>query len=108
VSRVLFAGGGTGGHLYPALALADALRGERADVEVHFTGALRGVEAHVLPQRGEPHTLLPLLPVFRSRLWRNWRLVPAMVRSFAGLVRLFRGFRPGLVVGTGGYASGPA
>lgn len=108
MTRVLFAGGGTGGHLYPALALAEAVRAERPDAQVHFAGARRGVEARVLPQRGEAHTLLPLLPIFRSRRWRNWRLAPSMARSFAALVRLFRTFRPSLVVGTGGYASGPA
>lgn len=108
MSRVLFAGGGTGGHLYPALALAEAVRAERADVTVHFVGAQRGVEARVLPQRGEPHTLLPLLPIFRDRVWRNWRLPLSMTASFARLARLFAAFRPALVVGTGGYASGPA
>ncbi len=108
MSRVLFAGGGTGGHLYPALALADAVRAERPGTEVHFAGALRGVEARVLPQRGEPHTLLPLLPLFRDRVWRNWRLAPSLVRSVSALAGLFGAFRPALVVGTGGYASGPA
>jgi UDP-N-acetylglucosamine--N-acetylmuramyl-(pentapeptide) pyrophosphoryl-undecaprenol N-acetylglucosamine transferase len=66
------------------------------------------VEARVLPQRGEPHTLLPLLPLFRSRPWRNLLLGPSMARSLAALVRLFGRFRPSFVVGTGGYASGPA
>lgn len=108
MSRVLFAGGGTGGHLYPALALAEAVRAERPDTEVHFVGAQRGVEARVLPQRGEPHTLLPLLPLFRSKPWRNVLLGPSMTRSFLALRRVFGRFRPGLVVGTGGYASGPA
>lgn len=108
MSGVLFAGGGTGGHLYPALAIADALRAERPGLTVHFVGARRGVEAHVLPRRGEPHTLLPFEPIRRDRVWRNWKLVPAMTQSFLGLARLFRALRPRLVVGTGGYASGPA
>lgn len=108
MSRFLFAGGGTGGHLYPALALADAVRAERPDVEVHFVGARRGVEARVLPEKGVAHTLLPLEPIRRDRIWQNWRLLPTLARSGAGLNRLFRTFRPRLVVGTGGYASGPA
>ncbi|HEX6937775.1 MAG TPA: undecaprenyldiphospho-muramoylpentapeptide beta-N-acetylglucosaminyltransferase [Longimicrobiales bacterium] len=107
-TRILFAGGGTGGHLYPALALAAAMREQRPDVEVHFIGARRGVEARVLPAAGEPHTLLPLEPIRRDRVWRNWRLVPSVARSAAGLNRVFRTLRPRLVVGTGGYASGPA
>ncbi|HEX7119108.1 MAG TPA: undecaprenyldiphospho-muramoylpentapeptide beta-N-acetylglucosaminyltransferase [Longimicrobiales bacterium] len=108
MTRVLFAGGGTGGHLYPALALAAAMRAARPDVEAHFVGARRGIEARVLPAAGEAHTLLPLEPIRRDRIWRNWRLLPSMGRSAAGLGRLFRTLRPCLVVGTGGYASGPA
>ena len=105
---VLFAGGGTGGHLYPALALAAAMKEVHPEVEAHFVGARRGVEARVFPAQGVSHTLLPFEPIRRDRVWRNWRLVPAMVKSAVGLMRLFRTFRPRLVVGTGGYASGPA
>lgn len=106
--RVLFAGGGTGGHLYPALALAEAFQRRDPAAEVFFVGAERGVEARVLPERGVPHRLLPFEPIRRSRPWENWKLVVGLGRSFAGLSGLFREFRPDLVVGTGGYASGPA
>jgi UDP-N-acetylglucosamine--N-acetylmuramyl-(pentapeptide) pyrophosphoryl-undecaprenol N-acetylglucosamine transferase len=108
MTRVILAGGGTGGHLYPALALGEAIRAQRPDVEVHFVGAKRGVEARVLPQLNVPHTLLPLQPIQRDRIWRNWRLAPALAGTMAGLGRLFVQLRPALVVGTGGYASGPA
>jgi UDP-N-acetylglucosamine--N-acetylmuramyl-(pentapeptide) pyrophosphoryl-undecaprenol N-acetylglucosamine transferase len=106
--RVLFAGGGTGGHLYPALALARAMRDLAPDLEVHFVGARRGVEARVLPQRGLPHTLLPIEPFHRRQLLRNWRVPPSIVMSTFGIASVFRRFRPRLVVGTGGYASAPA
>jgi UDP-N-acetylglucosamine--N-acetylmuramyl-(pentapeptide) pyrophosphoryl-undecaprenol N-acetylglucosamine transferase len=106
--RVLFAGGGTGGHLYPALALADAFRRRDPSTEVFFVGATRGVESRVLPERGLPHELLPFEPLRRERPWRNWVLVPALIRSVIGLSRVYRRFKPDLVVGTGGYASGPA
>jgi UDP-N-acetylglucosamine--N-acetylmuramyl-(pentapeptide) pyrophosphoryl-undecaprenol N-acetylglucosamine transferase len=108
MSRVLFAGGGTGGHLYPALALAVALRELRPQTQVHFVGARRGVEARVLPEQGVEHTLLPFEPLRRDRVWQNWRLLPAGASSVLGLARLFLRLRPALVVGTGGYASGPA
>jgi UDP-N-acetylglucosamine--N-acetylmuramyl-(pentapeptide) pyrophosphoryl-undecaprenol N-acetylglucosamine transferase len=107
-ARVLFAGGGTGGHLYPALALGAAIQAERPDVEVEFVGALRGVEARILPQQNVKHTLLPLQPIQRDRVWRNWRLLPALAGTVFGLGRLFLRYRPSLVVGTGGYVSGPA
>ena len=60
--RVLLSGGGTGGHLYPALALADALRAEAPNVAVHIVGATRGVEARVLPQKGQSLLQMKLSP----------------------------------------------
>lgn len=106
--RVIIAGGGTGGHLYPAMNLAEALEEVcEGMVEVLLIGAERGVEAQVLPRRGVPHRLLPLQPIFRSRPWRNWRLVPSAARSSLEIHRVFSSFTPTLVVGTGGYAAGP-
>ncbi|HUF49949.1 MAG TPA: undecaprenyldiphospho-muramoylpentapeptide beta-N-acetylglucosaminyltransferase [Longimicrobiales bacterium] len=106
--HVIMAGGGTGGHLYPALALGSALQAKDSRIQVHYVGARRGVEAHVLPARNVPHTLLPLQPIRRDRIWQNWRLVPAVFGTVYGLAKLFMKLRPALVVGTGGYASGPA
>jgi UDP-N-acetylglucosamine--N-acetylmuramyl-(pentapeptide) pyrophosphoryl-undecaprenol N-acetylglucosamine transferase len=108
MTHVILAGGGTGGHLYPALALGEALRELDPRIHVHYVGARRGVEARVLPERGVEHTLLPIQGIQRDRVWRNWRLVPALTGTFIGLARLFLKLRPALVVGTGGYASGPA
>lgn len=105
--RVLFAGGGTGGHLYPALALAQAFQERPGGAEIFFLGAKRGVEARVLPERGVPHELLHFEPIRRSRPWENWRLIPALSSAVGGISRVFNSFRPDLVVGTGGYASGP-
>jgi UDP-N-acetylglucosamine--N-acetylmuramyl-(pentapeptide) pyrophosphoryl-undecaprenol N-acetylglucosamine transferase len=107
-ARVLFAGGGTGGHLYPALNLGDAVKRADPSAEVFFVGAVRGVESRVLPEKGVPHELLPLEPLRRAQPLANWRLFPAMFHSFGGLRRIFNRFKPDLVVGTGGYASGPA
>jgi len=108
VSRVVFAGGGTGGHLYPALALGAALREARPELGVAYIGAQRGIESRVLPEKGVEHRLLPLEPLRRDRVWQNWRLPVAMVKSLAALRREFRARRPDAVVCTGGYASGPA
>ncbi|MFO7893997.1 MAG: UDP-N-acetylglucosamine--N-acetylmuramyl-(pentapeptide) pyrophosphoryl-undecaprenol N-acetylglucosamine transferase [Longimicrobiales bacterium] len=107
MSRVIFAGGGTGGHLYPALNIAAAMRAARPGLETVFVGARRGVEARVLPEKGVDYRLLPLQPIHRSRVWRNWRLLPSLLGSVWGLARLTGRGRPALVVGTGGYASGP-
>ncbi|HZD79889.1 MAG TPA: glycosyltransferase, partial [Actinomycetota bacterium] len=72
-ATVLFAGGGTGGHLYPALNIAAAMRAARPTMEPVFVGARRGVEARVLPEKGVEYRLLPLQPIRRDRVWQNWR-----------------------------------
>jgi UDP-N-acetylglucosamine--N-acetylmuramyl-(pentapeptide) pyrophosphoryl-undecaprenol N-acetylglucosamine transferase len=103
--RVVFTGGGTGGHLYPALAVARALRALRPDLEAFFVGAERGIEQHVLPATGLPFALLDIHPLYRSAPWNNWRTIRGLTRSWRMLDRLFAQERPALAVGTGGYAS---
>ena len=106
--RILLAGGGTGGHLYPALNLANALCKIDPMVECFFLGAQRGIEARVLPSVGYDFRLLPMQPLYRERPWRNWKLAARLPSICAGVQRTFRDFNPDLVVGTGGYVSGPA
>lgn len=109
---VIFSGGGTGGHLYPALALAGALGALRPDVQAVFVGARRGIEARVLPRRGVDHLLLPVEGFRRggvlAHLAANLAVLRGLGRSLVRLVGLFRARRPELVVVTGGYAGGPA
>ena len=105
---VVFSGGGTGGHLYPALAIADALRDLRPDARVVFVGARRGLEARILPSRGEEHLLLPVHGYDRSSLWSNWRVLTGLVVGFFRVARLFTRIRPDVVVVTGGYAGAAA
>ena len=105
---VVLSGGGTGGHLYPALAIADALRALRPDVRTVFVGAERGVEARILPQRGEEHLLLPVRGFDRARLLGNWRAATGLAVGLARVAKLFRRRRPEVVVVTGGYAGAAA
>jgi UDP-N-acetylglucosamine--N-acetylmuramyl-(pentapeptide) pyrophosphoryl-undecaprenol N-acetylglucosamine transferase len=104
--KVLFAGGGTGGHLYPALAIARALVRLQPAARPFFVGARRGIERDVLPGTGFPHALLDLHPLYRTRLWRNWLTVQGAAGAWRALGALAREEPPRLVVGTGGYASG--
>ena len=105
---ILLAGGGTGGHLYPALNLAAAFGRLAPDLECVFLGGHRGLEARVLPASGYRFRLLPLQPLYRQRPWRNWRLLASAPAVLAGVRRAFRDFDPALVVGTGGYVAAPA
>jgi len=104
----VFSGGGTGGHLYPALALAEALAALRPDLRLFFVGARRGVEARILPERGLDHLLLPVRGFRRGRFLENLAVFWALLRSLAITGQLFSELRPGIVVVTGGYAGGPA
>ena len=104
--RIIFAGGGTGGHLYPGLAIARAVQALRPDVQPFFVGARRGVERDVLPTTGYPHLLLDLHPLYRSAVWNNWRTIAGLVTAWRALGELVGQERPALVVGTGGYAAG--
>jgi UDP-N-acetylglucosamine--N-acetylmuramyl-(pentapeptide) pyrophosphoryl-undecaprenol N-acetylglucosamine transferase len=106
--RVLFTGGGTGGHLYPALAIARALVQLRPEVRPHFVGATRGIERTILPGTEFPHTLLDLHPVYRQAPWRNWRTVAGVAQGWRRLGALAQAERPQLVVATGGYAASGA
>jgi UDP-N-acetylglucosamine--N-acetylmuramyl-(pentapeptide) pyrophosphoryl-undecaprenol N-acetylglucosamine transferase len=103
---VVFTGGGTGGHLYPALAIARALTRLRPDVEPFFVGAQRGIERTVLPGSGFPYVLLDLHPLYRRAPWKSWLTLRGLVGSWGTLQRALGGRTPALVVATGGYASG--
>lgn len=104
---VLFTGGGTGGHLMPALAIAEEMVRLDPDVRPFFVGSRRGLEASVLPQRPWPYELLPLEPLWRRRWWRNLRLPFALAQSLRRVRVILAREAPSLVVGTGGYVAGP-
>ncbi len=108
MSRVLFvAGGGTGGHLMPALALATAVRQLDPSVEPVLIGARRGVERDILPTKEFRHVLLSSQPLYRRQWWRNAGWPVSAIRVWRQLGALFERERPLAVLGTGGYASAP-
>jgi UDP-N-acetylglucosamine--N-acetylmuramyl-(pentapeptide) pyrophosphoryl-undecaprenol N-acetylglucosamine transferase len=107
--RVLLAGGGTGGHLYPALAIAQGLRGLDANCDLRFVGSKFGLEAKVLPEKNEVFYPLNIRGLQRRispiALGRNLRLPWRFAESYLRCLRILRQFNPQVVVGTGGYAS---
>lgn len=104
---IVFAGGGTGGHLFPALAIGRAIRAIDPGVRQVHAGAVRGVEATILPARGVAHRLFPFQPLHRHQWWRNvsWPLLAT--RLVREIDRWLDEIEPDLVVGTGGYVSAP-
>jgi UDP-N-acetylglucosamine--N-acetylmuramyl-(pentapeptide) pyrophosphoryl-undecaprenol N-acetylglucosamine transferase len=106
--RIIFAGGGTGGHLYPGLAIARALVKADPRIEPFFIGAQRGIERDVLPQVGFPFELLDLHPLYRSRPWENWKTIRGALTAWRRIAGEVDSEHPACFVGTGGYAAGLA
>jgi len=106
MTRIVIAGGGTGGHLYPGLAIARALVRRAPSIEPLFVGARRGIERDVLPRTEFPYLLLDLHPLYRPAVWRNWRTVAGAMGAWRQLGRMVAEHRPAVIVGTGGYAAG--
>lgn len=100
------AGGGTGGHLYPGLAIADALVALRPGLDIMFIGAQRGIERTVMPTTRWRHELLDLHPLYRSAPWQNWRTIRGFASAYRRIGALMAERPPVGVLGTGGYAAG--
>lgn len=107
-TRIIFAGGGTGGHLYPALAVADELRRRTISRDIVFIGGNRGIEVRLVPQAGYPLRTLSMAGIkgrgVVGRVGAGCLAGVAVVRCLGWMVRR----RPAIVIGVGGYASGPA
>jgi UDP-N-acetylglucosamine--N-acetylmuramyl-(pentapeptide) pyrophosphoryl-undecaprenol N-acetylglucosamine transferase len=105
--RVIFAGGGTGGHLFPGLAVARELQQRDPMTEILFVGTEQGIEARVLPREGFKFETIPVRGLkgrgIRGLLDAVWGVPAGLLRSLA----IIRNFRPDLIIGLGGYASGP-
>lgn len=103
---IVIAGGGTGGHLFPGLAVAEVLRQRGASV--HFIGTERGLEARRVPQEGYPLHLISVSGLLRVGLLARLRGITRLPLAALQTLRLLQRLRPAVVVGVGGYASGPA
>jgi len=107
MTTLLIAGGGTGGHLTPALAIAAAVHDAHPEWRIVLIGARRGIEAELLPRSRWPHHLLSAEPIYRRQWWRNLRWPVLAVRVLSEADRVLEAERPAAVIGTGGYAAGP-
>src|SRR5215831_9353432 len=104
--RVLIAGGGTGGHIIPALAVAHELVSRHA-ADVLFLGTPRGMESRLVPAAGYRLQLIEVGPLKNVSLSTRLNTMLDLPRSFFACRRLVREFKPDVVLGVGGYASGP-
>src|SRR5437879_3373294 len=105
--RVMIAGGGTGGHVIPALAIARELQ-SRYQAEIIFIGTARGMENRLVPQAGFELRLVEVGALKNLGLVKKLKTLFALPRAILAASAIISSFRPDVVIGVGGYASGPA
>lgn len=105
--KVIISGGGTGGHLFPALAIADEIKRHQPDADILFVGALGRMEMERVPKAGYEIIGLPIAGFQRTNLLKNWSFPFKLFNSMWKAYRLVKTFQPDIAIGVGGYASGP-
>ena len=104
----LISGGGTGGHIFPAISIANALKELDPNAEILFVGALGRMEMERVPQAGYRIVGLPVRGFNRAQPWKNFSVLVDLAKSIRQVKKIIRDFRPDVGVGVGGYASGAA
>ncbi len=105
--RIIISGGGTGGHIFPAISIANEFRSRFPDAEILFIGAEGRMEMERVPAAGYKITGLPVAGFDRSNLLRNFSVILKLLKSLALAKKTIQEFNPDIAVGVGGYASGP-
>ena len=106
--KYLISGGGTGGHIFPAVSIANALKELDPEADILFVGALGRMEMERVPQAGYRIVGLPVRGFNRAQLWKNISVLIDLFRSIRLVKKIIRDFKPDVAVGVGGYASGAA
>ncbi|MEE0889147.1 MAG: undecaprenyldiphospho-muramoylpentapeptide beta-N-acetylglucosaminyltransferase [Bacteroidales bacterium] len=105
--KVIISGGGTGGHIFPAISIANALKNKYVDAEILFVGAKGKMEMQKVPQAGYEIVGLPVAGFQRKKLWKNFSFPFKLLSSMMRAKKIIKNFAPDIVIGVGGYASGP-
>ena len=103
----MISGGGTGGHIFPAIAIANEIKRRHPDAKLLFVGAEDRMEMERVPAAGYDIVGLPVCGFDRRRLWRNFMVMVKLLKSMSRARRILRDFKPDIAIGVGGYASGP-
>ena len=105
--RVIISGGGTGGHIFPAVSIANAVKALRPDAKILFVGALGRMEMQRVPAAGYEIKGLPICGFDRKNLLKNFKVLYKIWKSQRMAKQIIKDFKPQVAVGVGGYASGP-
>jgi UDP-N-acetylglucosamine--N-acetylmuramyl-(pentapeptide) pyrophosphoryl-undecaprenol N-acetylglucosamine transferase len=107
IKKVIISGGGTGGHIYPAIAIASAFKEIDPQIEILFVGAEGKMEMEKVPKAGFNIIGLPVVGINRAHLWKNFLFPFKLIQSLYKAFAILKSFKPDVVIGVGGYASGP-
>ena len=105
--KIIISGGGTGGHIFPALSIADAIKSIQPNADILFVGAENRMEMQRVPEAGYNIVGLPIAGFNRKQLWKNIKVLWLILKSQRKARKVIKDFKPQVVVGVGGYASGP-
>ena len=105
--RILLSGGGTGGHVYPAIAIANRIKEEYPDAEIMFVGTAKGIESEIVPKYGYELKTVTVQGFKRKIDFDNVKRVFKLFKGLEESRRVVKKFTPDVVIGTGGYVSGP-
>ena len=105
--KVIMTGGGTGGHIYPAIAIADKIEEKQPDAEILFVGTKKGLEKTLVPGNGYPIEFITVSGFDRRNMLKNIKTAADLVRGLSQAKKIIKSFKPDVVIGTGGYVCGP-
>ncbi|MFY8138716.1 MAG: UDP-N-acetylglucosamine--N-acetylmuramyl-(pentapeptide) pyrophosphoryl-undecaprenol N-acetylglucosamine transferase, partial [Flavobacteriales bacterium] len=105
--KVIISGGGTGGHIFPAIAIANAIKKQHPDAAILFVGAEGRMEMEKVPQAGYEIIGLPIMGIQRRLTLQNLKVPFKVIASLLKARKIIKTFRPDIAIGVGGYASGP-
>jgi len=105
--KIIMTGGGTGGHIYPAIAIADEIISRRPDADILFLGTEKGLEKTLVPENGYPIKFIKASGLNRKKLLRNIKVLSEVLGGISEAKAILKVFKPDIVIGTGGYVCGP-
>ncbi len=105
--KIIMTGGGTGGHIYPAIAIANKIKEKCSDAEILFVGTKKGLESELVPKNGYPIEFVTVSGFNRKNLLKNFKTARDLMKGNREANAIIKAFKPDIVIGTGGYVCGP-
>lgn len=105
--RVIISAGGTGGHIYPALAIIDKIKEMEPNSEFLYIGTHNRMENEIVPKKGIPFETIEIYGFYRKEIWKNFKTVSCFIKAYKKCKKLIKEFKPDIVLGVGGYVTAP-